>query len=118
MIQRRKPLRRTPLKRKFYQIKRTPIKKKFYQLKKRTLSRAQQWKIYGENREVYLAEHPVCECGCGRQAEQIHHKKGKIGKLLYDKKFFMAVADYCHKLIEAKPAWAKKMGYSVSRLKK
>jgi 5-methylcytosine-specific restriction endonuclease McrA len=31
-----------------------------------------RWKIL---RSRYLFEHPLCECGCGGIAEDVHHKK-------------------------------------------
>lgn len=29
-----------------------------------------QWR---KTRKVYLAVHPICECGCGRLADTVHH---------------------------------------------
>jgi hypothetical protein len=39
-----------------------------------------------------------------------------LGKLLLDQKFWLAVSRKGHKAIEANPEWAKKMGFSESRL--
>lgn len=81
-------------------------------------SRQEAFKKYWPAREKYLAEHKFCECGCGERSVEIHHKKGKIGAMLYDVRFFMAVARKCHRKIELNPTWAKEMGYSISRHKK
>jgi hypothetical protein len=68
-------------------------------------------------REEYLSEYVVCEVKeCMHPSEQIHHKKGRTGSLLTDKRFFLAVCAYCHAEIENKPEWAKKMGYSLNRI--
>jgi hypothetical protein len=99
--------------------RRKPLKRKVYRIKPCAIKRVVEWGLYVIAREKYLEEHPLCECGCGRHADVIHHKKGKSGKLLYNEKFFMAVAENpCHKNIEKHPAWAREMGYSVSRLSK
>lgn len=75
--------------------------------------------LYKIAREEYLAAHKFCECGCGRKAGEIHHKKGKNGKLLYDKKYFMAVARFpCHRKITDEPIWAGEKGFIISRHKK
>jgi hypothetical protein len=56
----------------------------------------------------------VCEV-CGKeQSTQIHHKKGR-GKLLCEKKFFLAIDDSCHRRIHEHPAWAYEMGYLIRR---
>lgn len=82
------------------------------------ISRKILHEIYLELKFYYLAENKFCECGCGRRATEIHHKKGRIGFLLIDLRYFMAVAEPCHKKIERSPAWAKEKRFSVSRLKK
>lgn len=71
------------------------------------------------SRPEYLLEHPICEInvpGCTIKADQIHHKKGRIGKLLNDKKYFCATCDNCHKWAENNPAAAREKGVSISRL--
>lgn len=73
---------------------------------------------YKKARKAYLLEHPVCEVrGCGKPSEQIHHERGRIGDLLTNDKYFLAVCAECHQKIERFPKWAKEQGYSQSRLK-
>ena len=72
-------------------------------------------KEYAKNRKEYLEEHPYCEV-CGREANQIHHKAGRIGNLLADTRNFLAVCFSCHERIETNPDWAKENGYSKNRL--
>ena len=70
-------------------------------------------------RDEYMADHPVCEVkDCMHPSEDLHHKAGRTGSLLTDKRFFLATCRYCHGEIELKPEWAKKMGYSVTRTDK
>lgn len=73
-------------------------------------------KIYGKVRKAYLQSYPYCETNCGMGASQIHHRKGRIGALLTDSKFFMSVCIECHKWIEEHPLEAKEKGYSLNRL--
>lgn len=56
--------------------------------------------------------------GCCRYAQEVHHRKGRLGDLLTDTKYFLAVCGICHNKIELQPKWAKENGYSVSRLAK
>lgn len=93
-------------------------KKKFYRIRHTAVKRAVEKKDYLELRISYLRTHKMCECGCGRWATEIHHKKGKIGKLLTDTRFFLAVCRRCHRRIGDEPQWAIEMGYSISRHKK
>ena len=55
---------------------------------------------------------------CKGLATEVHHKKGRIGKLLTDIKYFLGVCRECHNKIELNPIWAKENGYSINRLDK
>ena len=46
----------------------------------------------------------------------IHHKKGRIGSLLLDTRYWVALSREGHKYVEEHPDWAKENGYSLSRL--
>lgn len=94
-----------------------PEKRKPKPLRKVSVKRVTENKEYTKVREAYLKVFPVCEVyNCNNKSDQIHHKKGRIGELLTDINFFMAVCDTCHKYIETRPLWAKLNGYSLSRL--
>lgn len=85
-------------------------------IRKRSLKRAKKEREYDKVRAEYLSAHEFCEvCGWG-EGLQIHHKKGRIGELLTDTRFFLAVCHTCHQKIELFPQWAKEKGYSLSRL--
>lgn len=75
-------------------------------------------KIYKVVRPEYLSAHPVCQAkidGCTGESTQIHHKAGRIGDLLINKKYFLAVCFSCHQYIENHPEEAKQKGWSISR---
>ena len=81
----------------------------------RSKKRSKQEGRYSYLRKEYLRQNDRCEC-CNLMATEIHHKKGRVGKLLTDVEFFMSVCRACHETIELHPDWAKEKGYSISRL--
>lgn len=70
-------------------------------------------------RTLYLAQFPNCavceEDGVTTKAEDIHHKKGRLGDLLLDPRFFIGVCRTHHQWIEENPVDAIEAGYSLSR---
>lgn len=83
----------------------------------KSVKRIVEEKLYLKKRKEYLTKNLRCEVkGCNHVVEEIHHKKGKIGKLLYDEKYFMAVCRKHHTEIELNPEWAYKNKYSLKRL--
>jgi hypothetical protein len=73
--------------------------------------------LYGKLRKQFLKDNPICPI-TGEKTTDVHHKKGRLGKLLLDTRFWLAVSRKGHKRIEVNPEWAKQMGYSLSRLNK
>jgi hypothetical protein len=83
----------------------------------RSVKRAAEEKLYLKKKKEYLTAHIRCEVkGCNRVSEDVHHKKGRVGKLLYNEKYFMAVCRNHHTEIEINVDWAIKNGYSLKRL--
>ncbi len=89
-------------------------------------SRKLDQKLYESERKDYLEANPECERCIWLEKEenilrmilssdQIHHRRGRIGSLLYNPKYFMACCNRCHKHIEANPKESFKMGWSVKR---
>ena len=70
--------------------------------------------------EIAKAEYlkgKTCEFpGCGCEDVTLHHKKGRIGALLYDKRFFAALCIEHHMFVELNPNEAKSLKLSLSRL--
>lgn len=88
-------------------------------IRRRSKKRAKQEREYKEVREMYLNMRPWCEVkGCHCEATEIHHMKGRIGELLTNTLWFMAVCRSHHNYIENHPIEAKEQGYSYSRLSK
>lgn len=88
-------------------------------IRKRSVKRAKQEREYLIENRKFLEENPYCkaEVQChGMLSNQVHHKKGRIGDLLLDKRFWLPVCAQCHEWIERNPIKAKEMGLSLSRL--
>ena len=77
--------------------------------------RAKELAIYRVRRDVYMDENPVCECCEEKESQELHHKKGRMGVMVYYVPFFMAVCNGCHKEIHAESAWSYEQGYLISK---
>lgn len=76
--------------------------------------------IYRPTRDKYLKEHLICEVkGCDKSSTNVHHKKGRIGELLYDIDYFLACCSTCHpqKIHFTHVKWAIEMGYILNSKK-
>ena len=74
---------------------------------------------YRKVRDVYMDEHTICEHPeCSSPSTELHHKKGRIGKLLTDSRYFCALCHDHHEWSEKNPILAKELGLSVDRLSK
>jgi len=91
-------------------------KKKPKPIAKNSKKRKEENKEYLTLREVFLIG-KICPI-TGQKETQVHHKKGRIGKLLTDVRYFLGVSAEGHKWIEEHPEEAKKLGYSLNRLEK
>lgn len=81
----------------------------------RSKKRIAQEKIYNQLRKAFLNKNNICPI-TGEKTTDIHHMKGRIGDLLTDTKYWLAVSREAHIMIEQNPEWAKEHGYSLSRL--
>lgn len=73
---------------------------------------------YAERRRVFLQKHPRCAVYPEMPAKEIHHMKGRIGALLLDDRYWLAVSVKAHVEITNNPKWALEKGYSLPRLTK
>lgn len=73
---------------------------------------------YKALRIEYLSKHQMCE-RCGMyEATHIHHLMGRIGKLLNDIRFWVALCFHCHAWAHQNPKEAKEKGWLLDRLSK
>lgn len=85
-------------------------------IKPRSDKRAEQYREYRQIRKLYLQDNYRCAVYPDLQAVEIHHRAGKIGKLLTDTENFLPVSRKGHIFIEANPAIAYEKGWSLKRL--
>jgi len=105
MITRRKPIRRVSSK------------------------RAAQLKEYTKLRKEFMAANPICqvwldenpsalafqEYGDAAASTDVHHKKSRVGKMLLDTRYWMAVSRTAHQRIHQFPKWAMEKGYILNK---
>ena len=91
--------------------------KKSVRISIKSVKRKVEEKLYLKKKKEYLTAHIRCEVkDCNQVSVDLHHKKGRVGKLLYNEKYFMAVCRDHHTEIELNPDWAIKNKYSLKRL--
>ena len=65
---------------------------------------------YTKEKQVWIKAHPVCE-RCGDQSTDLHHSRGRIGRLLRAEVFWMPLCRYCHTWVHENPKDAREHGY-------
>jgi hypothetical protein len=77
------------------------------------LSKLKEYRVL---RDEYMRSNTICEVdGCGRLADDMHHKKPRAYHLC-DVSIFMAVCRSCHTRIESDDIWARSKGYKLNHL--
>lgn len=92
-------------------------------IQRRSKKRAAAERQYSKQRAIFLQTHDRCKMGhyafmpCSGELT-VHHQRGRIGDLLLDEKFWIALCMGHHEFVETHPMWAKENGFSLSRLSK
>ncbi len=89
-------------------------KTKKYRIPPRSEKRIKENAEYLILKEEFLKD-KICPV-TGGKAVQVHHKKGRRGKLFLDVSFWLGVSAKGHDKIERNPEWAYQMGYSLKRI--
>lgn len=74
---------------------------------------------YKRIRREFLLKNNCCQAhlpGCQLYANQVHHMRGRTGKLLLDISEWLSVCAFCHHEIEMRPEMARALNFSKSRL--
>lgn len=103
-----------------YNEKKKESSKSYKPIKQKSDKRSKEEKIYAARRIVFLAkkENQRCPVYPSQKTTEVHHKKGRIGSLYLDERYWLAVSHEGHKFIELNPIIAKEKGWSLSRLAK
>ena len=97
-----------------------PVKKeksKTYRIPPVGKSRAEENKQYKPLADKFKLDNPVCQIqheGCTMHTVDVHHTRGKRGKLLLDIRWFKASCRSCHTWATVKSKEAKEQGASLS----
>src|SRR4051812_11015569 len=83
----------------------TPVHEKS-KIKIRTKDRAADEREYLKQNKIFLEKNTRCAVFPQLRATQVHHKKGRRGKLLLDQRYWIAVSDEGHTKIHDFPVWA------------
>lgn len=92
---------------------------KIYNIPKFSKKRKIENALYVKKRRIFMEHNKTCQAqlsGCTHLATDLHHPRGRLGKLLTDETNFLALCRSCHTFIETNPEFAKEEGYSLSRL--
>lgn len=86
-------------------------------IKKVSEKRKAQQIVYNELRRLFLnrPENQICPI-TKQPTTDVHHRKGRVGSLYLDTRYWLAVSREGHQKIEANPEWAYEMGYSLKRI--
>lgn len=94
-----------------------PIVKNTKPIKNFSKKSMENLRRYRKARDEYLRDKPVCEFpNCNSTEVTLHHKKGRLGSYLTDKRYFSALCWRHHQFIETHPKIAKKLNLSLNRL--
>lgn len=76
--------------------------------------RSAESRIYAKQKKVFLEEHCYCFV-CKRfiylPLRDLHHVRGRAGKLYLDERFWKTVCRHCHKAIHENRKWAIEEGF-------
>jgi hypothetical protein len=89
----------------------SPREKKQRRIRPVSKAQAKRLAEYRKVRAEYLKDNPFCE-SCGWPATDVHHKKGRVGSLLLDKRYFIGLCRGCHRRVDSE----RKMAYALDLL--
>lgn len=70
--------------------------------------------IYTKLKRAFLEAHWRClACYGHRNAQDVHHARGRISTLLIDRRFWLPVCRTCHNWIQEHPSKARELGLLV-----
>ncbi len=79
--------------------------------------RAAEMEQYNKEAKEFI-KGKMCAVYPKRKAQAVHHRKGRIGALLLDKRWWLPVSNLGHDYIHDNPNESMEKGWMVSRLSK
>jgi len=78
-------------------------------------STAKARRLYNKMAREYLLQNPQCAVFKNKPASEVHHRRGRLGTLLIDQRFWLAVSKEGHYLIHHHPVEAQKRKFICER---
>lgn len=100
------------------QVKAVIAPKKKKPIPKRSKKMTKEMKLYLKEKAEFLKPGDQCELNtdvCRGEATVIHHTRGKIGKLLRDKRYWKKSCVHCNNRVEEKDKEAREKGLKLSK---
>ena len=87
-------------------------------IKKVSKSMEVKLKEYSRRKKEFMSlpENKYCPVYPNRLATEVHHSKGRIGSLLLNTEFWIAVSSDGHKFIHENDSWSRRKGYLKTRM--
>ncbi len=85
-----------------------PSRKPWKPLTRRSTSYSKRVRQYRKQAKDFLRRNTRCAVFPGQPATQIHHRHGRLGRLLLDERFWLAVSAEGHAWIHDHPAEARR----------
>lgn len=80
-------------------------------MRARSNKMARKMDEYRALKAEYLRAFPTCQCGgCRNASHEIHHSRGRVGTLLLDWRYWLALCRSCHRWAGDNPAKARAHG--------
>ena len=80
-----------------------------------SVRRGEQLRLYAKAKRELLDRFPTCECCARRKASDVHHIRGRAGRLLNERRWWMLVCRRCHDWIHGHVAEARERGWLCER---
>jgi hypothetical protein len=96
-------------------------------LRKVSKGQAARLRLYRAVRQRFLLDNPICQACIpisrhvgfplkdARWAEDVHHLRGRAGKLLCETKYWIAICRHCHIYVGNNPNAARQLGLLCER---
>ena len=94
------------------------VKNKSYRIAKLSSKRKAQNVLYLKKRRIFMDQNTNCQAklkGCTGKSTELHHRKGRLGELIHDHRYFLAVCSNCHSIITEHSKLAFEKGLSLLR---
>ena len=70
---------------------------------------------YRELRKKFLEDNPKCAVYPNKEATDVHHTRGRAGRLFLSVRYWLPVSRAAHMRIGEEPAWARENGYICAK---